>query len=211
LVTDDTRIDLVVDYDHYTRVTRGLVEGARVELWIATANVKSVFVEAPVGTRARARGRYVSLVETLAALARRGVDVRILHASTPSGPFRAELARQASAGIAMRQCPRVHMKMIARDGAELYLGSANLTGAGLGAKGDKRRNFELGVVTSSARLLEAAQARFDAIWRGRECASCAMRRECPKPIDTFTSLGTKPRASRSPAAPSPPSSRRRRA
>jgi len=202
--------ELIVDAEHYPRVTKRLVEGARFELWIATANVKSVFVEAPIGTRARARGRYVSLVETLAALARRGVDVRMLHASPPSGPFRQELAKQGRA-FPMRACPRVHMKMIATDGAELYLGSANFTGAGIGAKGDARRNFEMGVLTRSAAAIEAAQARFDRIWRGAECAGCAMRRQCPKPIDQLISLGTKPRACRSPDEPSRPSSRRRRA
>ena len=37
----------------------------------------------------------------------------------------------------------------------MYLGSANLTGAGLGAKADGRRNFEMGIWTESPALIDA--------------------------------------------------------
>jgi phosphatidylserine/phosphatidylglycerophosphate/cardiolipin synthase-like enzyme len=173
-------------------------------VWISTANLKTMMVEAPVGSRARARGKYVSFFETLGDLARRGVDVCILHASPPSGPLQRELARLAknAAAVKMRRCPRVHLKMIAVDGKLLYLGSANLTGAGLGAKGDGRRNFEMGILTDSEAMLDAAQERFDRIWRGRECGPCKMRDKCDKPLDTLvTSRGAKPRTSRSPSSP----------
>lgn len=39
-------------------------------------------------------------------------------------------------------CPRVHFKCIIVDGVKAYFGSANLTGAGMGAKSEKKRNFE---------------------------------------------------------------------
>jgi phosphatidylserine/phosphatidylglycerophosphate/cardiolipin synthase-like enzyme len=77
----------------------------------------------------------------------------------------------------------VHFKLIAVDGALLYLGSANFTGAGLGAKGEGRRNFELGVLTDDERLLDATQARFDRIWSGGECPGCRLRGECQRPLD----------------------------
>ena len=171
-----------------------------------------MMVEAPIGSRARASGRYVSFFETLGELARRGIDVCILHASPPSGPLKRELARlaQNASGVKMRKCPRVHLKMMAIDGKMLYLGSANLTGAGLGAKGDQRRNFEMGIVTDSESMLDAAQERFDRIWRGRECAGCGLRRECDAPLDLVppsgitkrvTSRGTKRRTCRSPSSP----------
>ena len=77
--------------------------------------------------------------------------------------------------------------MIVIDGALLYLGSANFTGAGLGAKSDGRRNFEMGIRTDDEWMLDVAQARFDAIWRGAECGSCRLRRQSPKPLDVGTS------------------------
>lgn len=181
------KVSLIADREHYDELVVGTILKARTSAWIATANVKDMHVEAPIGTTARARGKFVSMLENLRDLARSGVEVRLLHGAKPSGPFRAQLARLAPAksGVEMRHCPRVHLKLVAIDGSALYLGSANFTGAGLGAKGDGRRNFEMGVLTDDELLLDAAQARFDAIWSGRECASCKLRRECPKPIDTL--------------------------
>jgi phosphatidylserine/phosphatidylglycerophosphate/cardiolipin synthase-like enzyme len=86
-------------------------------------------------------------------------------------------------GFEMRLCPRVHLKMVAVDGTYLYLGSANFTGAGLGAKGEGRRNFEMGIATDDDVLLDRAQERFDAIWSGRMCKGCRLRSICPKPLD----------------------------
>ena len=175
------RVRLVIDRDHYDTLV-GLVRAARTSVWVATANLKELLVEAPIGTRARARGKYASLALDLAELASRGVDVRMLHASPPSGPLARTLAKAKALRARMRMCPRVHLKMIAVDGASLYLGSANFTGAGLGAKGEGRRNFEMGVLTDDDVLLDAAQARFDRIWRGKECASCKLYDRCPSPI-----------------------------
>ena len=172
---------MVVDREHTTTLI-DLVRNAKRSLWIATANLKELMVEAPIGSRARARGRYTSIVEDLRDLVRRGVDVRVLHASPPSGPMTRSLSRAPEVKARMKMCPRVHLKVIAVDGASLYMGSANFTGAGLGAKGDGRRNFEMGILTDDDVMLDVAQARFDRIWRGKECASCKLLDRCPKPI-----------------------------
>ena len=190
------RAKLLVDGAHYEELIVRAIAKATVSVWISTANLKTMMVEAPIGSRARASGKYVSFFETLGELARRGVDVCILHASPPSGPLQRELSRLAKnvSGVKMRRCPRVHLKMIAVDGKLLYLGSANLTGAGLGAKGDGRRNFEMGILTDSEAMLDAA----------RECGACTMRRACDAPLDlakATTSRGTSRRTCRSPSSP----------
>ncbi|HLK38861.1 MAG TPA: phospholipase D-like domain-containing protein [Polyangiaceae bacterium] len=204
-------LSLVVDRDHYDGVTLAIAR-ARTSVWIATANVKMLMVEAPVGTRDRARGRYAPILDTFQSLCDRRVAVRLLHATPPSRPFRSELAGRADRLHAplfeMRACPRVHMKMIAIDGELLYLGSANFTGAGLGAKGAGRRNFEVGIVTDDEWLLDQAQARYEQIWRGAECAACRLRVKCPAPIDTLSK--TPAPLSVSVVSPSPSSRANRR-
>jgi len=180
------RVRLVQDLDHYEQVMLRALAEARVSVWIATANVKDIHLEAPIGTRARARGEYLSITEQLTELVRRNVEVRILHGALPSRPFRASLAKAKELTpprFEMRHCPRVHLKMIAVDGSYLYLGSANFTGAGLGAKGEGRRNFELGISTDDDVLLDVTQARFERIWRGGECGNCRLRALCPAPLD----------------------------
>lgn len=176
----------MADSAHYDVIQRVIGE-AKNSIWIATANLKDVHVEAPFGTRARAQGRFMSITERFVDLTRRGVEIRVLHGAQPSRRFRASLAKTKelkAPRFELRHCPRVHLKMIAVDGAYLYLGSANFTGAGLGAKGDGRRNFELGVATDDDVLLDATQARFERIWSGKECGSCKLRGLCPKPLDS---------------------------
>jgi phosphatidylserine/phosphatidylglycerophosphate/cardiolipin synthase-like enzyme len=185
-------LELVSGRGHYERVI-GAIRDAHTSVWIATANVKELLIEdarARPGRRRTMRkgaGSYVSVLAILDELAARGVELRLLHAELPSRPFRAELARHprllaAAGGLALRRCPRVHLKTVIVDGALMYLGSANWTGAGLGAKGSGRRNFELGIVTDDGLLLDQVQAIYERIWSGGECAACKLRAECPGPL-----------------------------
>jgi len=177
-------MELVAGRGHYERVLPAVFD-AKVSVWIATANVKELMVEPRQGLR-RKKDDYVSVLARLEELADRGVELRLLHAEIPSRPFRAEIARRESllaGGLALRRCPRVHLKAVIVDGAVLYLGSANWTGAGLGAKGSGRRNFELGFVTDDAPLLDQIQALYERIWTGGECAGCRLREDCPGPLD----------------------------
>jgi phosphatidylserine/phosphatidylglycerophosphate/cardiolipin synthase-like enzyme len=188
------RARLLDGEDHYDELVQKAIGSATVSLWIASANVKEMRVQAPLGTTARAKGRFVSILDTLGSLRARGVEIRFLHGGVPSRPFREELARQPrlrDGGLPMRMCPRVHLKLVAIDGRLLYLGSANFTGAGLGAKQEGRRNFELGMLTDDDVWLDAAQERFDRIWSGRECAGCKVRKLCPMPIDQLLTKTSK--------------------
>jgi phosphatidylserine/phosphatidylglycerophosphate/cardiolipin synthase-like enzyme len=163
----------------YDEVIADGLARAKKSVWIATANVKELFVE-----RKGARGGVGSVVDMFAQLDERGVELKLLHAELPSRRFRAAFDRHPAlvrGGLRMKQCPRVHMKAVIIDGTRLYLGSANFTGAGLGMKGDGKRNFELGFMTEDFELLDRVQALFDAIWRGEPCVSCALKEVCPDP------------------------------
>lgn len=174
----------MVDEQHHDDVLQKRAANAKVSLWISTANLKELRTEAPIGTRARAAGRYVSFVGTLDGLAGRGVDVRILHGALPSRPFGQAFASCTHLkASALHHCPRVHAKLIIVDGTWLYLGSANFTGAGLGAKNEGRRNFEVGMLTDNEGMLDSAQAYFDRVYRGLGCSGCKLRSVCPKPLD----------------------------
>jgi phosphatidylserine/phosphatidylglycerophosphate/cardiolipin synthase-like enzyme len=177
-------VGLVAGRGHYETVVEA-VRDARASVWIATANLKELLVEG----RGRARrARYRSILYDLDHLARQGVEVRILHAALPSRAFRDrfdQLPDLVGGGIELRMCPRVHMKVVIVDASLLYVGSANWTGAGLGAKGSGRRNFELGVVTSDDGWLDEVQEMYEHLWRGRECATCRVRDMCELPLEVL--------------------------
>jgi phosphatidylserine/phosphatidylglycerophosphate/cardiolipin synthase-like enzyme len=209
-------LELLSGRSLYERVVLDLVGRAKVSVWIATANVKELLVEPPEGAprlrrsgamvgraggssrgSGKASGAYVSVFEHFEALARRGVSVRILHSGVPSTPFAQELIARKSLlrktvvdgepALALRRCPRVHLKCVVRDGSRLYVGSANWTGAGLGARGGGRRNFELGWISEDEAVLDEVQALYERIWSGAACAGCTLRAKCPQPIDELAS------------------------
>jgi hypothetical protein len=62
------------------------------------------------------------------------------------------------------------------------MGSANLTGAGIGSKNEHRRNFEAGILTDEPRLVQPLMDELDTLWMGGHCAACQRRSVCPDPI-----------------------------
>ena len=188
-------VELIAGRGHYDRVI-GAIREAKHSVWVATANVKELRVEdhrARPGKRRSSAGggTFRSILHIFDELAARGVELRLLHAAAPSGPFAQQLLRlpllnggPAEPGrLQRRHCPRVHLKLVVVDGALAYLGSANFTGAGLGVKGEGRRNFELGVVTTDDLALDELQQVYDEIWSGRGCRGCRLRSICPQPLD----------------------------
>jgi phosphatidylserine/phosphatidylglycerophosphate/cardiolipin synthase-like enzyme len=143
-----------------------------------TADFKAMLV--PEGGRSR---RAKSIVEHFRALAAKGVEIRLLHAGTPSAPALRELKQSLPTNLTIRRCPRLHAKAVIIDARQMYLGSANLTGAGLGAKGDHKRNFELGLWTSSPDLIDATLDHFNTLWQGHHCPTCKLQHVCPVPLE----------------------------
>lgn len=78
-------------------------------------------------------------------------------------------------------CPRVHFKIILIDQKICYIGSANLTGAGMGMKSPNRRNFETGILTDIPDIVNESIEEFDKVWRGSECKKMSKKKVLPCP------------------------------
>ncbi len=167
---------VVLGAEHFARVIRDGVLRAEFSVALATADLKALLVP---DERRRAR----SILAHLRKLARRGIEVRLLHAGVPSRAALDELREELPEGFVVRRCPRVHTKVVIVDAQAMYLGSANLTGAGLGAKAGTRRNFEAGIWTEDPALIEPLLSWFDEVWEGRECEDCGRREHCPVPLE----------------------------
>jgi len=159
------------DEEHYSEVLLRARE-VKKTLWIGTADLKDVFTLR--GKRAR------PFLGEIADLIEKGVSVRLIHAKEPGPNFRRDFDRYPvlAKGLERVLCPRVHFKLLIFDLKTAYVGSANLTGAGIGMKSDGKRNFEAGIWTDDPQIVAAAIAQFDSVWMGAHCDACRRKAFC---------------------------------
>lgn len=169
-------MELVLNDEHLDNVLGRAVKACRHRLILSTADVKDLHL--PVAGR-----RSRSLLDVFQDLSERAIEIRLLHGGIPSGPFRERLRKGMPANLEMRRCCRVHLKALVVDGRWMYLGSANLTGAGLGAKSELRRNFEAGIWTDQIELIDPVVDLIEEIWTGGHCLHCGRKEHCPEPLE----------------------------
>lgn len=183
----------IADKEHYSEVL-SLCATVKHDLWIGTADLKDLYVAATgAGRNPGGVGGAEPFLAVLDRLLRRGVEVRLLHAKEPGENFREDFDRfrrlwggtasslraDEQVNTLQRQlCPRVHFKILVFDCSVAYIGSANLTGAGMGMKGETTRNFEAGILTDEPALVDAAADHLDSVWQGRHCKACRRKDFC---------------------------------
>ncbi|MBO4529790.1 MAG: phospholipase D family protein [Paludibacteraceae bacterium] len=160
---------------HYTTLL-SRIQSVKHTLWIGTADIKDLYVEVS--------GEKKPFLALIAQLIRRGVEVRLIHAKEPGPNFREDFDKYPVLYDRLERvlCPRVHFKMFVFDCKEVYVGSANLTGAGIGMKAETTRNFEAGILTDDPQIVEQAMNQFDEVWMGKHCKSCKRREYCADPV-----------------------------
>lgn len=167
-------LGFITDTQIYERVIREQVPKAKEFVWLATADLKDLYVNK------QGAKRMVPFLEVLSDLAAKGVELRLLHAKEPGPAFRKDFDKYPGLlrGLERIVCPRVHFKSVLVDGDFVYSGSANLTGAGMGAKSSTRRNFESGFVTTDKKLIGQITKQFLAVWAGKHCQECKRKEYC---------------------------------
>ena len=167
--------EYIEDSDHYEKVIER-IRGTKSILWIGTADIKDLHI---------AKGKESEpVLGLLSRLLKAGVEIRLIHAKEPGPAFREDFDRYKNLSTSLERmlCPRIHFKIIIIDGLRTYIGSANLTGAGMGMKSSNRRNFEAGILTDDTHLVESTMEHFDSVWRGEHCKKCGRRQYCTDPI-----------------------------
>lgn len=171
-------IKYISNADHYAEVL-SQADKVKSTLWIGTADIKDLYIE--IG---RQKTPFLGL---LARLIKKGVSVRLIHAKEPGPAFREDFDKYPILFDSLERglCPRVHFKMIIFDCEMVYIGSANLTGAGMGMKSENNRNFEAGILTDDPTIVEQAMDQFDSVWNGSMCKKCRRKQYCADPISNI--------------------------
>lgn len=161
----------IANEQHYNDVLSNIANVKRT-LWIGTADIKDLYI--------KQGNDVVPMLGVLASLLKKGIEIRLIHAKEPGENFRADFDNYPvlATGLERVLCPRVHFKMLIFDLESAYIGSANLTGAGIGMKSPQKRNFEAGIFTNAPEIVESAINQFDRVWMGSHCEKCGRREFC---------------------------------
>jgi len=125
-------------------------------------------------------GESRSFLAILDELIERGVDVFLLLGGCPSQPFIRSWVEYANtrARLQWRICARNHLKALIIDERDLYLGSANVTGAGMGERHHGKRNFEIGTWIRDRRVIQMVSKTILSIWNEEDCEGCGAKKTC---------------------------------
>lgn len=173
-------IQYIANEAHYKEVLEKS-KSVKHSLWIGTADIKDVYIKDGIDSTQ-------PFLSVLSMLIKNGVEVRLLFAKEPGQNFKNDFDKYPLLCQYLENaiCPRVHFKIFIFDLKEVYIGSANLTGAGLGMKSKNNRNFEAGILTNEPSLVENAITQFDNVWNGSQCTQCGRKKYCPLPINKMT-------------------------
>lgn len=175
-------IHLVTNEDHYQEVIERICT-AKTSIRIMTANFKRFNLKPPQ----KQGGNYkdgTPFIKYLMAKAVQGVYVQII-CSRPSQNFMEEwqeyYKQMGRPGFFDYEfCERNHAKVIIIDDKLAYIGSANVTPAGLGQGTFSPGNFEAGILTSNPQIISSLKAHFAKIINEDYCSGCHRAEKCKR-------------------------------
>ena len=146
---------------------------------LMTANFKRFRLE---HTEEQAMFYGTPFIERLMEKAVQGVSVQII-CSMPSQSFTKEWMEYFQQMnnpklFEYKFCERNHAKIYIVDDKLAYVGSANVTRAGLRQDATSQLNFEAGVLTEDPELVSSIKAYFSEIWNSKWCSEYTIENKC---------------------------------
>ena len=169
---------LVIE-NHYQEVIERIC-AAKSSIKIMTANFQRFRLK-PTLEQGKNYKDGTPFIKYLMEKAEQGVSVQII-CSSPSEPFKdeyEELYEQLKPkGLIVCFCIRNHAKVVIIDDKIAYIGSANITKAGLGQGILSPGNFEAGIITDNLDVIASLNDHFSSIMKGDYCEGCHRANNC---------------------------------
>ena len=176
--SSDTR--LISNESHYQEVIERIC-AAKSSIKIMTANFKRFNLK-PTDSQGDHYKDGTPFIKYLMAKAVQGVSVQII-CSEPSSTFSEEWKEYYRQMMnpnlfEYKYCDRNHAKVVIIDDKLAYVGSANVTPAGLGQGIFTPGNFEAGMITENQDLVSSVNTLFSSIWDNNRCKGCHRAAKC---------------------------------
>lgn len=171
---------LITNNSHYEEVVERICS-AKSSIRIMTANFKRFRLK-PTKNQGKDYNDGTPFIERLMEKAVQGVSVQIV-CSNPSESFTEEWQdyyRQMGEPELFEYmfCDRNHAKLAIIDDKLVYVGSANVTPAGLGQGVFTPGNFEAGIITENQEVISSIKDFFTMIWDEKYCINCHRTEKC---------------------------------
>ena len=176
--SSDTR--LISNESHYQEVIERIC-AAKLSIRIMTANFRRFNLK-PTDSQGDHYKDGTPFIKYLMAKAVQGVSVQII-CSEPSSTFSEEWKEYYRQMMnpnlfEYKYCDRNHAKVVIIDDKLAYVGSANVTPAGLGQGIFTPGNFEAGMITENQDLVSSVNTLFSSIWDNNRCKGCHRAAKC---------------------------------
>lgn len=173
---------LIINNDHYLEIVQRICD-AKSSIKMLTGDFKR-FNMIPTAKQGKNYKDGTPFVKYLMEKAVQGVSVQVI-CSEPSKTFlddKDEYFEQLNQPelFEFKRCIRNHTKAIIIDDKLAYIGSANITPAGIGQGIFTPGNFEAGILTDAPSVVTSIMELFSKIWAGSYCADCHRAEKCQK-------------------------------
>ena len=169
----------LITESHYVEVIERIC-AARSSIKIMTGDFKR-FKLKPTAKQGKNYNDGTPFIKHLMEKAGKGISVHII-CSRPSKSFKEEYdalyEKIKPENFRIYFCERNHSKVVIVDNKVAYVGSANVTPAGLAQGVMSPGNFEVGILTENHQFISQLNTMFSKIMNGDYCYNCHLANKC---------------------------------